>query len=111
IVSTLTPDRDATCPILRASIRMRLALDSGADSRLDNARMKLAALRMWSVVVLALAGASCSGGAQTSAPRSEAAACCLDALSDADRAREHELLREHVRAVQEVRELPDGYAY
>ncbi len=38
-------------------------------------------------------------------------ACCLDALSKEERQREGALLEEHLAAVKETKELPDGYAY
>lgn len=38
-------------------------------------------------------------------------ACRLGALTAADRAREHDLLDEHLRAVTEVRERADGYSF
>ena len=38
-------------------------------------------------------------------------ACRLDALTATERAREGELLHAQMGAVEEVRELPDGYAY
>lgn len=67
----------------------------------------------WGVMALLLL--SCARPTGDSAMKSDAAAvpiaCRLNALSKEERQREGELLQEHLAAVRQTKELPDGYAY
>jgi hypothetical protein len=69
----------------------------------------------WGLLLLGMLGAaSCTrkdGGSTTMTTDAAPIACRLNALTKEERHREGELLQEHLGAVRETRELPDGYAY